>query len=78
MLFDVEDPSELAPLAHDVIICPWWTQKPLLHSVSAGAEVEEQRAHVLQREQPLLPLDHDAPRRLARARAKRHQHLGLG
>lgn len=42
VLFDLEDPSESAPLRHDIVICPWWTQKPLLHSVKSEEEVEQQ------------------------------------
>ena len=32
---------------------------------------------VLQREEPLLPLDDDLARRAARPRLVRHEHLGL-
>ena len=42
VLFDLEDPSEPAPLRHDIIQCPWWTQKPLLHTVQSEEEVEQQ------------------------------------
>lgn len=42
VLFDLEDPSEPTPLRHDIVLCPWWTQKPLLHSVKSEQEVEEQ------------------------------------
>ena len=41
VLFDIEDPSASAPLRHDIVVCPWWTQKPLLHSVSSEEEVEQ-------------------------------------
>ena len=42
MLFDIEDPTQTGPLRHDIVICPWWTQKPLLHSFSSEEEVEQQ------------------------------------
>lgn len=47
VLFDLEDPSEPSPLPHDIVLCPGWTQKPLLHSVSSEDEVEGRMLHNL-------------------------------
>jgi hypothetical protein len=41
VFFDLEGPSELTPLRHGIVICPWWTQKPLLHSVKSEEKVEQ-------------------------------------
>ena len=52
VLFDLEDASEASPVRHDIILCPSWTQKPLLHNVYSGEEVEAQMLHDLLENRP--------------------------
>ena len=52
VLFDIENPDEPSPLRHDIIICPLWTQKPLLHGIMSAEEVEEQMLNDLKRNTP--------------------------
>ena len=41
VLFDIENPDEPAPLVHDIVTCPGWTQKPLLDGIFGAQDVED-------------------------------------
>jgi len=79
----VGDASKLQPLlqrAALVLCVVKELERHRARSLGLGrvdAQVEDELVHVLQREEPLLPLDDDLARRPARPRLVRHQHLRL-
>ena len=79
----VGDVSELQPLLQRAALVLGVVKELERHRARplglgrVDAQVEDELVHVLQREEPLLPLDDDLARRPARPRLVRHQHLRL-